>query len=494
MSPLIWTFTAVLVVYITVGSLIAYLSRRHGVKSSRDYFVSSYRLGWFLSSMTYAATTYSAFMMVGLVGLTYTSGIGALGFELAYLLVTVVILAILGPRVWSMARERGWVSPSEMLSDLYGSKLIGYVITIIYLIAMVPYVSAQVIGAATIFEGLGLGYEVGVVVVAVLVLAWIALAGMWSVATTDAYQGLWMLSAALLLVFLLTNRLIPNSGITITQLNEVLGKGGLLGLTDFWSFQTFLAYTMPWLFFAVTNPQVVVRLYVPKDRASYKRSVLLFSIFGFTYTLAVVYVGLVARGLVELGLLESITVPDLVTSKLLSSLEPVLASFIYMSIIAAAVSTANSIILAVASSFVRDVIESRGKPDLNTYRISNVIVAALTLISSTLAFMKVGFVVDLSVLTSVLLLPLAPVTIVAWITPHASRKRPVKVASLLSILAGFAVAITHASILGPRRTFLTSYYGVPVSVLVLMVATAVMLAGFTALKLREKVLTSDVYA
>jgi len=57
--------------------------------------------------MTYAATTYSTFMMIGLAGLTFATGVATLGFELAYLASTVLLLSTVGVFVWRMARERG---------------------------------------------------------------------------------------------------------------------------------------------------------------------------------------------------------------------------------------------------------------------------------------------------------------------------------------------------------------------------------------------------
>jgi len=491
MSDLLQVFALMLVAYVSLGSLIAYFSRRYGVKSSRDYFVSGYRLGWFLASMTYAATTYSAFMMVGLVGLAYSTGVGALGFELVYLLATVVILAVLGPAVWSMARERGWVSPSEMLSDLYESKTIGYVTVGIYLVAMIPYVTAQIVGVATIFESIGVGYDTGILVMCVLILAWIVLAGMWSVATTDAYQGMWMLAAAITLILLLVGQVVPSAGTTLDQVINALSEKGFLGITSFWTPQTFLAYTIPWIFFATTNPQVVVRLYVHKDMTAYRKSVLLFSVFGFLYTVVVVYVGLLVRGLTELGLFEHVSKSDLVTPTLVSRLHPVLASFIYISILAAAVSTANSIILAVASSFVRDLIEKRGKSGLSVSKVSNTIVALLTITSAYLAYLRLGFVVDLSVLTSVLLLPLAPVTIAAWLAPHESKGDTQKKAALTSLLVGTSLAFSFALMLGPRKTFLTSYYGLPISALILIVTSLITLAGYVTSRVRSHSPGSD---
>ncbi|MEM2157718.1 MAG: hypothetical protein QXO72_01725, partial [Sulfolobales archaeon] len=185
-------FILFLASYMIVGTLIAVISRRFGVRSTAEYFVGNYRLGGFLSSMSYAATTYSAFMMVGLVGLAYTTGVGALGFELIYLVATLAFLSIFSRRVWLMARERGWVSPSEMLSSLYISKFLGRLTALTYLVALVPYISAQIIGIGTIFESFGLNYFLGVALAASLILLWIVLAGIWSVASTDAYQAILM--------------------------------------------------------------------------------------------------------------------------------------------------------------------------------------------------------------------------------------------------------------------------------------------------------------
>jgi SSS family solute:Na+ symporter len=95
-----------LLIYFTVGTIIAYISRRMGVKSASDYYVAGGRMGALLAAGTYAATTYSAFMMVGLVGLTYQTGVGALGFELIYLVSTVTILSTLGFRIWKLAKTR----------------------------------------------------------------------------------------------------------------------------------------------------------------------------------------------------------------------------------------------------------------------------------------------------------------------------------------------------------------------------------------------------
>jgi len=76
------------------GSYISYTSRMSGKVDLAEYFLGSRRIDGFISAMTYSATTYSAFMMVGLVGLTYRYGVAALGFELMYLVGTVFLLIL----------------------------------------------------------------------------------------------------------------------------------------------------------------------------------------------------------------------------------------------------------------------------------------------------------------------------------------------------------------------------------------------------------------
>ncbi len=471
------SFIILLITYITVGTLIALISRRYGVKSSREYFVANYRLGGFLSSMTYAATTYSAFMMVGLVGLTYSTGVGALGFELAYFIATLSLLTTFSRKVWLMARERGWVSPSEMLSDLYNSKLLGSLTAVIYFIALIPYISAQLIGVGAVFEGLGMGYLVGVVLGAVLLILWIVIAGIWSVATTDAYQGIWMIGASVLFLCYLIS-LVPTYGYGIKDVLKAVDSVGATGITPFWSPSTFLAYTLPWLFFAVTNPQVVQRLYMPADERAIKSLITYFSLYGLTYTLIVVTAGLIARSLTELGVVPLIINRDLVTPTLLKLADPISSAFIYVSIIAAALSTANSIILTVTSSIIRDFYESRVRSASPTKLLTatSITIITLTALSSIIAYLRPSFIVEMSVISSVILLPLAPITLIAWINHREARK--LRYGAIASLIIGTSISMLAATSYGPAKSFLITFYGLPLSAWVLITSSLIMLVNY----------------
>ncbi len=468
MSDLLAWFSGALLAYLVGGTLLALLARRLGIRSSADYYVAGYRLGGFLSAMTYAATTYSAFMMVGLVGLTYSLGVTSLGFELVYLLSTLTILTALGPTLWRMARERGWVSPSEAVADITGSPLLGIVLAAFYLVALIPYTAAQMKGIGEIFAALGPGYLVGVVVAAFLVMLWIILAGVWSVALTDAFQGIWMIASAAVFIAWLIG-FSSSKGVDLAAAFSLTNAAGLGRL---WPLAVFVGLTTPWAFFAVTNPQVVQRVFMPKDSTALKRMVYWFGLFGLSYTVVVTLAGIIARGLTAAGAFPSIQLRDAVTPTLLTMAPTVVAAVVYVSIVAAAMSTANSIILSVASSFVRDIYENRlggNRP----IAVSNAIVAALALVAASIAWFRPANIVDLSVLSSTILLPAAPPTIAGALRPGKLRKW-----ALAAFLVGELVVWSAIPLYG-TRTNTATVVGIPIPLMSLLLSLAITVAGIS---------------
>ena len=73
-------------IYTIISLIIAFISRQGKQKDMTSYFLGDRKLGGLVSALSYSATTFSAFMLVGLAGLTYNGGVGALGFELIYLM------------------------------------------------------------------------------------------------------------------------------------------------------------------------------------------------------------------------------------------------------------------------------------------------------------------------------------------------------------------------------------------------------------------------
>ncbi|MEM1645153.1 MAG: sodium:solute symporter family protein [Ignisphaera sp.] len=482
---MIQIFMITLIAFFLLGTILSLIARKFLGRGFVEFVVGGYRVGGFLSSMTYAATTYSAFMMVGLVGLTYATGVTALGFELVYLAATVGILSTIGPLVWVKARERNWISPSQMIGEIYSSKALSAAISMLYIASLVPYLAAQFKGIGEIFGAIGLGYEAGVVFAVLATFIWVAIAGLWSIALTDAFQGLWMIIASISLFLWTLAYLLPSAGLDIVKAFDLLTnvrvsdtqRSNLLGFT--WSPSMFLGMSIPWIFFAITNPQVVQRLFIPKNSYAYKKMVKYFAIYGFTYTLLCVFLGLIFRSYVavvqpeiEFSLAKA---RDSVTPTILLRTPPILSSIVFVGIIAASISTADSIVLSVGSAVTKDLyIAYKGDVnDRTVLMVTHLVVGIMSLTAMIIALHRIAYVVELSVTSSVLLTPLAPITIAGVYLEPRRKGLPYVIASLL---LGLIVAVIAILLFGPSRALSQPIlYSMPAPLWTLAASSAPML-------------------
>ncbi|MCE4618115.1 MAG: sodium:solute symporter family protein [Desulfurococcales archaeon] len=460
---------AVLAIYLILGTLLAFISRKRLMEGLDDFFTAKGRLGGFLSAMTYAATTYSGFMIVGLVGFAYYTGVGSLGFELAYFVATISLLVLFARKVRTMARERKWITPSQMLGDLLGSRKVAVIVSLIYLVALVPYAASQLKSIGESIAGMAGGYyKLGVIIGLIIIVIWSMIAGIWSIAVTDALQGLWMIFSAFLLLGYVLWIWNTNAG-DLASAWTVLKEANLTGLDGFWTLNMFLAFTLPWIFFAVTNPQVVQRLYMPKDEKSLRDMIRWFGVFGLIYTIIVTLVGLYTRASVEAGYLSiSPTSKDEVTPLLLATMNPLFAGIIFTSIIAASASTADSILLTLSSVVAVDLVEGsevkKKKAALTAIIIVGVVMAAV-------AISRVSYIVQLSVLSSLILLSLAPITIAAW-----TKGIDNPTLATLSILTGPIIVAIITIIKGsPLAAFAATLLGLPIAAWILLISTILLL-------------------
>ena len=95
-------------------------------------------------------------MLVGLAGLTYQGGVGALGFELVYLS-GMVFVVYFGPRFWMAGKTFGYLTPFKMLGDRYDSRPVAIVTTIASCFFLIPYSSVQLAGVGYLLSGMSGG-------------------------------------------------------------------------------------------------------------------------------------------------------------------------------------------------------------------------------------------------------------------------------------------------------------------------------------------------
>ena len=421
------TVIAAMVAWTAVAVGVAAAARKGMGEGASEFFLGGRRIGGFISGMTYAATTYSAFMLVGLVGLTYRRAVGALGVEMAYLIFTVIFLVVFGPRFWLVGKKHGHITPPELLGFRYESKWVSFTAAIISFVMLIPYSAIQLIGAGVLVSGLTGGqipFMVGVLVMAVLSGVTAIWAGMRSVSWTDAVQAITMIVTSLIAVFFVFGRFFGGTVGFFSTIEE--SQSQLLAFD--WSPQFFIGLTLPWAFFALTNPQVSQRLFIPDRLRSMRRMILYFAVFGFIYTLISTIFGFAVADIVP-GLENS----DTAMPALLSRLPTALSLILFVGIFAAASSTLGSIVLTLSSLFTQDVVKilRPGVSERTERLMAQGAMVVLLVLCVGFASLQLGFIANLASMASGGLLVMAPSIIGAFFWKRATAR-----GSLVSMIGG----------------------------------------------------------
>lgn len=421
------------------GLFVAWRAMRENRGTVEDYYLGGRTIGGMIAGLSYAATTYSAFMLVVLTGLTYRGGIGALGFELIYF-AGLSLLVVFAPRFWLAARRWNFVSPAEMLGARYGSPWVARLAALVALVFLMPYCTTQMAGVGLLLSGVT-GGEItlfqAIATGAVLAAVWTLFAGLRSVAWTDAVQAVVMLVSALLAIGFAVAA-IGGWGafarVTMETQAERLSVPG----PGLWSLNTFVALSLPWFFFAISNPQVSQRLFILRDVAAMKRMIFWVLGFGLVFTLIAVTWGFAALQLAP-GLENTATAtPALLVS---GAIPAPVAVLLILGILAAAVSTLDSIALTLGAMVARDLMT--GATARSQILAGRIVVILVILFASGFALQKAQIVDQLAALSAAGLMVTVPATVGAFFWRRATA-----LGALASIGGGAVLAVWMAMVQG----------------------------------------------
>ncbi|WP_221794229.1 sodium:solute symporter family protein [Oceanobacter mangrovi] len=457
-TSLIWWSVAI---YLAIAVVIAFISRDgKSAESMSGYFLGGRQMNGILSALSYSATTYSAFMMVGLAGLTYKGGVGALGFEIVYF-AGVSLVAIFGPRFWSVGKKFGYVTPSEMLGHRYQSKAVSVTAALASCLFLIPYAAVQLTGVGYLMSGMtdgAISFSTAVLLATVMALFFCYIAGIRSVVWTDSLQAVMMIVVSTLVALLVISELGGFDGLFTTleqnNANSLSVPGS--GLFSFW---TFLGLTIPWFFFSLSNPQVSQRLFMPSSLKSLRQMLMGFLVFGLIYTLVSVMWGFSA-----IVAFPDLAKADMATPALLASdmVPPVLAVIVMIGIMAAAISTIDSIMLTLSSMVSRDVYavvkpEASEKQQLN---VGKIVIPVIAVMAYVFAKLQLSLIAVLSVAASSGLVVVVPAMIGAFFW-----RKGTAAGALASMLGSGLLVIVIYATGGKLLGFSAGIWGLPVATL-----------------------------
>lgn len=348
------------VVY-TVGIIaLGLYSARFSKKTASDFFLADRGLGAWVAALSSSASAESGWVTMGLVGMAFKTGIGALWIVLGTFLAFLFNWFVLAWRLRSTAaRYEALTLPDVLASPFRGTSalLIRLAGILIILSMLTAYIAAQLNAAGKLFGGtFRWEYMTGVLVGAGIIIVYTITGGFRAVAWTDVIQGTFMIIIIVVLPCILIMKM---GGLDVfwTQLaSDPDGKS----LTDPFAGKTGLAmigFLALWLGVPLGNPgqpHVLVRLMAIKDRTAALRGGVISSLWVLFLFSGAVLLGMSARayfGTIPGGDPENTL---MVLARDSSIVPGVIGGMIIAAVLAAICSTADSQLLVSASSISHD--------------------------------------------------------------------------------------------------------------------------------------------
>ncbi len=385
------TVLVFLIGYYVVVLGIGWWAMRQGAgKDLEGYLLGGRQVGPIVTALTLQATSMSGFMFLGAGSEGYAMGYWALWYAAGDIGGGVVNLSVIGRRMRKLSKLLGSLTSIEYLENRYpgaATRLVAAVLTIFFLFF---YVLAQFIAGGkgmALVTGLPYGGALAIAVGIIMVYTWMG--GYFAVAWTDLFQSLVMLVG---IIWIFVACLIHLGG--FSEANEAVAR---IDPTYLSVWGKGLANEGQWgkvvgavLIFSVGYmgwPHVVTR-HMAMDSPHSARAAGAWSIgWNLLFVSAPYLVGIFA-----IVILPDLSDPEMAIFDVAGKLLPSAVTGIVMAAIMAAImSTADSILLQVGTIASRDIYQRFVRPDAGDKQmvgVSRLLVAAVAIIGFGVALYK----------------------------------------------------------------------------------------------------------
>jgi SSS family solute:Na+ symporter len=194
---LVFTFAGIVLI-----GVLGFVGRRKPAADLAEWTVGGRRFGavtmWFLQ----AGEVFTTFTFLGMAGLAFSGGVAAM-YALPYVPLGYVVLFFLARRVWTLGKERGYLTQGDFLEDRYDSKALGTVAAVLGVVFVLPYLQLQITGLGLIVRlvtGDATSGTLSMVIGCLLVVAFVLWAGLRGVAATSYFKDAVMLIVLVVLI------------------------------------------------------------------------------------------------------------------------------------------------------------------------------------------------------------------------------------------------------------------------------------------------------
>ena len=346
----------------------------------KDFFLGGRNMGAWVSALSAGASDMSAWVLMGLPASIYALGMGqtwiAIGLGIGYALSWFFVAPRL--RRFSIVANDSITIPQYLTNRfLSKSKALQILCAVIFLVAYTVYAASSIKACGTLFNiVMGVDATIAMYIAAFIIVAYTFLGGFSAVCWTDFFQGLIMLAALLVAPIL-----------ALVLVSRGAGAEGVVLPENFFNFVTSpqdIISGLGWGLGYFGVPHIIIRFMSIKSEKELRKS----RVIGISWTTIILVMSALTAVASRLYLGE-ISDPSVVFITMVRRISPGLFSGLLLSaILSAAMSTADSQLLAASSSFASDVYKPvirKNASDKEMLWASRLIVIAIAFIALLIA-------------------------------------------------------------------------------------------------------------
>ena len=370
----------ILVVIIAYLCLVIYVGIRFAKKneSSSDFYLGGRKLGPLVTAMSAEASDMSSYLLMGLPGLAYLSGLADCGWTIIGLAVgTYLNWLFTARRLRRYSQAIGAYTLPQFFSKRYHDErnILGAIAAIVIIVFFIPYTASGFAACGKLFNSLfGLNYTMGMLLAAVVIVGYTTAGGFLAASTTDFIQSI-VMTIALLFVLIFSTISAGGVGAVVENAKSLDGFFSMFttysettGTGSPYTFLTIIT-TLSWGFGYFGMPHILLRFMAIEDEKKLKTSRRVASIWVVIAMFIALSIGVVGRAMSASGLIETLTgsgteniivkIADLVASY--GVIPAIMAGIVLAGILASTMSTADSQLLAASSSVSEDLLKGTFK-------------------------------------------------------------------------------------------------------------------------------------
>ena len=360
-------------------AIVAYLAVMLGVgawfakknNSVDDFYLGGRKLGPFVTAMSAEASDMSSWLLMGLPGVAYLTGMAEASWTAIGLAVgTYLNWLIVAKRIRRYSTRLDAITVPQFFSKRWGDNrnLLAAIAAVIIIIFFIPYTASGFSACGKLFSTLfGVNYVTAMLVSAAVIVIYTVMGGFLAASFTDLVQSI-IMTVALVVVLGFG---VAKAGGVGAVVSNAQSMAGYLSLSTIYNPSTggadpytalTIASLLAWGLGYFGMPHILVRFMAIEDEKKLPLSRRVASVWVVISMAVAIIIGMVGNGMSKAGALENLADSETIIvriANLISQhgvLAALLAGIILAGILAATMSTADSQLLAASSSVSQNLV------------------------------------------------------------------------------------------------------------------------------------------